>query len=78
MNDLVSRLKNVEDNFTERKLEGAKPEELRRTLVAFANSVPKGRTAVLFIGVTETADIRGVSNGRAALFEGHPSRSCRN
>lgn len=62
MNDLVSRLRNVEDNFTERKVEGAKPEELRRTLVAFANSLPEGRTAVLFLGVTETAELKGVSN----------------
>ena len=52
----------MEDNFTERKLEGAKPEELRRTIVAFANSLPEGRTAVLFVGVTETVDIKGVSN----------------
>lgn len=65
MNTLINRLKNLEDNFTERKLEGAKPEELRRTIVAFANSVPAERTAVLFIGVAETADIKGVSNPEA-------------
>lgn len=62
MNELVSRLRNFEDNFTERKLEGARPEELRRTLVAFANSLPEGRTAVLYIGVTETAELKGVKN----------------
>jgi Schlafen, AlbA_2 len=62
MNDLVRRLSNVEDSFTERKLEGARPEELRRTLVAFANSLHEGRTAVLFIGVTENAELKGVRN----------------
>lgn len=62
MNDLLSRLRNVEDNFTERKLEGSRSEEFRRTLVAFANSLPEGRTAVLFIGISERADLTGVKN----------------
>ena len=48
--ELLKRLKDHEDNFTERKLEGAKSAELRKTLVAFANSVPEGRLAILFIG----------------------------
>lgn len=60
--ELRNRLRALEDNFTERKLEGAKPEELRRTLVAFANSVPEGRTAVLFLGVNDHGTIKGVSN----------------
>lgn len=56
------RLASVEDGFTERKLEGVRPAELRRTLVAFANSVPEGRTAILFIGVADDGAVVGVSN----------------
>jgi hypothetical protein len=60
--ELRQRILAIEDNFTERKPEGAKPEELRRTLVAFANSVPEGRTAVLFLGVANDGLIVGISN----------------
>lgn len=62
MADLVSRLKNEEDNFIERKPEGVRREELRRTIVAFANSIPEERTAILYIGVSNNGDIKGVSN----------------
>jgi hypothetical protein len=60
--ELVSRLANREDNFTERKLEGVKDREIRKTIVAFANSVPEGRTAVLYLGIGDKGDIIGVSN----------------
>ena len=59
---LIARLKNSEDNFVERKLEGAKAAELRATLVAFANSVVPGSTGVLFIGVRNDGSIQGVLN----------------
>ena len=59
---LLNRIQIVEDNLTERKLEGSKPEELRRTLVAFANSVPEGQTAVLFLGVNNDGTVVGISN----------------
>jgi hypothetical protein len=62
MPTLESRLTAVEDNLTERKLEGAKSSELRRTLVAFANSASDDRPAVLFIGVQNDGTIVGVSN----------------
>src|SRR5687768_10287308 len=62
MPTLESRLTAVEDNLTERKLEGAKSSELRRTLVAFANSAADDRPAVLFIGVQNNGTIVGVSN----------------
>jgi len=48
---LLGLLGNPEDNFTERKSEGVANEELRQTACAFANSLPEGREAVLFIGV---------------------------
>ena len=46
--DVRQRVSDLEDNFTERKLQGtATGDVLRRTLVAFANSVPEHRSAVL-------------------------------
>jgi len=60
--ELVERLKNEEDNFVERKPESAKRSELRKTIVAFANSIPEGRTAVLFIGVSNEGVPLGVPN----------------
>ena len=49
--ELLARLNNKEDNFTERKLESAGSYEFRKTIVAFANSVPENQTGILFIGV---------------------------
>lgn len=61
--ELLARLRQPEDNFTERKSEGAASRaELRKTLVAFANSVPEGRTAVLYIGVGDDGTPTGMSN----------------
>ncbi len=60
--ELLERLKNTEDNFTERKLHGVKNDEIRKTIVAFANSVPEGRTAVFYIGVRNDGSIQGVPN----------------
>lgn len=60
--ELVALLNRQEDNFIERKLEGIKPADIRKTVVAFANSVPEGRYAVLFIGVRDNGTIEGCSN----------------
>lgn len=60
--ELLARLDNHEDSFTERKSEGIKAEETRKTVVAFANSLPHNRTAVLFIGVNDQGVIVGVEN----------------
>ena len=57
---LLKRIQDQEDNFTERKPESAGKSDWKRTLVAFANSVPEGRTAVLFIGITDDGKIQGV------------------
>jgi len=59
---LLSRLCGPEDNYTERKPEGAGTDDFRRTLIAFANSVPHDATAILFIGVDDRGLVRGVSN----------------
>ncbi len=60
--ELLARLRNHEDNFTERKLDGTPARDLRKTIVAFANSVPEGRSAVLFIGVANDGTPVGVKN----------------
>jgi hypothetical protein len=60
--ELVSRLKDHEDGFIERKTQGAaNAQEIRKTLVAFANSVPPGRTAVFYIGVKNDGAVVGVT-----------------
>lgn len=41
--ELLRRVGDHEDNFIERKPEGASPAELRQTPCAFANTVPEGR-----------------------------------
>jgi hypothetical protein len=60
--ELLLRLQDEEDNFTERKPESAGKSDWKRTLVSFANSVPENRTAVLFIGVADNGMIQGVDN----------------
>jgi Schlafen, AlbA_2 len=60
--ELLKRLSNPEDNFTERKPEGVNRSEIRKTVVAFANSVPEKQTGVLFIGAYNDGTIQGVSN----------------
>jgi hypothetical protein len=60
--DLQSRLRDPEDRFVERKPERAGKSDFKRTLVAFANSVPANRTGVLFVGVGDRGEIQGVEN----------------
>jgi Putative DNA-binding domain len=57
--ELLKILDRSEDNFVERKPARANAKEIRQTLVAFANSVPEGREAVLFIGVHDNGSIEG-------------------
>ena len=59
--ELLARLSTKEDNFTERKPEGASAYEFRKTIVAFANSLPENQTGVLFIGVRDDGTVAGVS-----------------
>ena len=59
---LIARLKNHEDNFVERKPGSVNAAEIRQTIVAFANSVPREATAVLFVGVHNDGRILGVEN----------------
>ena len=61
--DLLRLIGNHEDNFVERKSDGVRDAEIRQTVSAFANAVPAGREAVLFIGIHDkTGDVIGVGN----------------
>lgn len=57
---LRAKLRDHEDNFVERKPAGVNRAEMRKTLVAFANSVPQGQTAILFIGVRDDGSLNSV------------------
>jgi hypothetical protein len=62
LNMLRSR-RNQESSLFERKPDGFKDREARKTVVAFANSTPEGQEAVLFIGVHDkTGEVLGVAN----------------
>ncbi len=60
--ELLERLQRPEDNFVERKPQGVNRSDIRRTLVAFANSLSAGGEAVLFIGVRDNGEIEGCAN----------------
>lgn len=59
--ELVGRLKQDEDPYVERKTQGARSDVVE-ALVAFANSVPPGREAVLFLGVRPDKTAVGVGD----------------
>jgi predicted HTH transcriptional regulator len=59
--DILIRLRNTEDNFVERKSSGDSKDWLPAT-VAFANSVPVGYPAILFIGVKDDGTPEGNCN----------------
>ena len=60
--ELIGLLLSEEDNFVERKSEGIKDQEVRKTLVAFANTIPEGNFAEIFFGVIDEGEKKGVSN----------------
>jgi predicted HTH transcriptional regulator len=57
--ELTKRLRDEEDNFVERKSPGVSATDIRRAVVGFANSVPAGREAILFIGIGNKGAIEG-------------------
>ena len=61
-NQLFESLKKSEDRYLERKPAGVVASDIRKTIVAFANSTMDGQEAILFIGVTNDGKIEGVSN----------------
>jgi hypothetical protein len=62
--ELLQRILNFEDNYVERKLRGNSA-EFRKTLVAFANSLPDDREAVLFIGIDDAGSIVGLEQNNS-------------
>ena len=60
--ELIRLLKSSESHWVERKPSGVSSEEIRNTLIAFANSVSEGQHAVLFIGVSNDGKPQGVEN----------------
>src|SRR6266700_772092 len=54
--DLLARMKNFEDHLVERKVV-SDDKDWRKTAVAFANSVPIGVPAILYIGVRDNGEI---------------------
>ena len=60
--EVKRRLLDIEDGWTERKPQSAVRDDIRKTLVAFANSVPDGEEAILFIGVGDKGQALGVDN----------------
>jgi predicted HTH transcriptional regulator len=54
--NILARLENTEDSFVERK-EQVQPTRLRRTAVAFANSLREGHEGVIFFGVRDNGHV---------------------
>lgn len=61
-NELLTRINAHEDNLVERKSRGVTPDELRKTASGFANGVPEGREAVLFVGIDDAGQITGIED----------------
>jgi len=60
--EIKRRLTDLEDGWTERKLQTVGGDEVRKALVALANSLPDGEEALLFIGVADDGTAVGVDN----------------
>jgi len=60
--EINRRLLDLEDGWTERKPPTVGGDDVRKALVAFANSVPDGEEAILFIGVADNGTPIGVDN----------------
>jgi predicted HTH transcriptional regulator len=59
--DLLRRMRNTEDSFTERKsINDAR--DWVKTIVAFSNSVPLGHAGILYIGVRDNGEPEGKTN----------------
>ena len=62
-NALLKRLRDKEDNFVERKSQGIRPDDIRKTLCAFSNSLIGDAKAILFIGIHDkTGAVEGIEN----------------
>jgi integrase len=73
---LKARIANLEDGLTERKQGIQSNDEIRKAVVSFANSVPEGRTAVLFIGVANDGAVVGLTVEEAEKVQQRVRRVC--
>jgi hypothetical protein len=73
---LLERLRNFEDGLTERKRAIHSNDEIRKAVVSFANSVPEGQTAVLFVGVNDDGTISGVPSVEVDKTQQRVRRIC--
>lgn len=55
--EILSRMKNFEDHFVERKTSGEKKRDWVKTVVAFANSAPIDYPCILFLGVRDDGEV---------------------
>lgn len=73
---LSARLADLEDSLTERKQGVHSNDEIRKAVVSFANSVPEGRTAVLFIGVANDGTVTGIPADQVEKVQQKVRRIC--
>ena len=73
---LSTRLTDLEDGLTERKQGLQSNDEIRKAVVSFANSVPEGRTAVLFIGVANDGTVTGIAADQTDKIQKRVRRIC--
>jgi hypothetical protein len=74
--DLRARIANLEDGLTERKQGVHSNDEIRKAVVSFANSVPEGHTAMLFIGVANNGAVTGVAADKTEKIQQQVRRVC--
>jgi hypothetical protein len=73
---LSTRLANLEDGLIERKQGLHSNDEIRKAVVSFANSVPEGHTAVLFIGVANDGKVTGIAADETEKVQQRVRRIC--
>ncbi len=74
--NLESRIGDVEDNFVERKQGFRSNDEIRKTVVSFANSLLEGQTAVLVVGIADDGTVVGVAAGETEKTQQRVRRVC--
>jgi hypothetical protein len=73
---LRARIADLEDSLIERKRGFQSKDEIRKAVVSFANSVPEGHTAVLFIGVADDGAVIGIAADQTDKVQQQIRRVC--
>lgn len=66
---ILALVRTSESQYLERKASRPKDAELRKTLCAFANSTPEGQYSVLFLGINDNGEIKGLDVGSIDLIQ---------